>query len=264
METAYTIDFNAKILQKIFPWRILGVALWALQSLTMQSFAQERSREQSRIALGPYIAAKAGINSINSAITSSNFVFANLPDVGAIALVSTSAEQDVRVNVMAGFVTYSAQNLSSNPFGGTPLTDFRLVTHLQYVRFGVGLRLNNVISIQFGYNVPIGGTYTSTVDLFQTGNAFMGEQTVRMPTSAMNSAIDAGLSLALFSLPIASGRLEFSIAGNYVLTSLARPTNRLDLTVILNQIGIDPLAGLRTLGVQPISVSVGAAYLFNL
>lgn len=240
--------------------RLLAI-ITALCSILYTAF---EAHAQSGLEIAPFIRAKGSYNVINTGLTASKFIINNAPDIGVLFQYPVNSLQTEYIGLELGYVTYSANNFAINPFGGQALTNFRLNAHAHYLSIAGTLRISNLVLFSMGYCIPLSGTYKSTVDLFGSGKTINDDEERSFTSDNMRKTIDLRLGVVLFRLPVAQQRLEFSIIGGYTLATISQSVAVFDTSVPVGQIGADPLAGLRNLGIQPITLSLGVSYVWGL
>jgi hypothetical protein len=223
---------------------------------------------QGIISIGGYIAGKGGWNTSLTGITRGEFLLSSLPDIAIEGLYSLNQRHDATLAVAVGLHNFAIRTVSYNPFSGGRLDDFQLNTQLRYLGFSAGVRFLRVIglpsaTVGLRLSVPLGGVYECTTDVFElNGEAKPSNGSLsmyRIPAERLFNAPEMYADLAIVRFDIGAGTAELYIGGSFVMGGLFR---RLPLSTIPPNFNLpgDPLAGLRTLNLQPTSVTVGIRY----
>jgi hypothetical protein len=215
---------------------------------------------------GIYVVGKAGYNMGNTSVTASQLSLNTIPECGLLARYAPEPTI-VALELQAGLTTYSAHSFSNDPFNnGTRLTDFRLHAQLHAIGLTAMLELYQWLGIGFTYAVPLRGHYVSTVDVFNRGQQYAAEQTFDFDRASFRDVIELRLQSRIVNVQLPVGAIAFFIGGSYTLSAIAVPASNPQRLYApnMNQIGLDPLAGLRTFSMQPLSVMLGAKYLIGL
>jgi hypothetical protein len=224
---------------------------------------------QGNISIGGYVAERGGWNSSITAFTRGDFMFANLPDVGVEALYSITRSKDAAVVLNIGLLNFAARSISYDLFNGKPTNDFVMSANALYASAALGLRFYKFFglpefSLLLRTGVPLRATYTSTVDVFEingTAQLPTGQLSqYTLPNDRMLNFTEFGADIGVATLPLGEGMLTLYVQGAMTMTQLVRLLPIRQIPDNYNIIGKDPLAGLRTMNMQPISVSIGLRY----
>jgi len=222
--------------------------------------------QRSAWQVGGYVNGKAGYNLGNTSVTASQLSLNYTPECGLLARYALDPNT-VALELQAGLTSYSAQSISNDPFNnGTRLTDFRLHAQLHAIGLTAMLELYQWLGIGFTYAVPLQGRYVSTVDVFNLGQKYAAEQTFDFARASFREVLEIRLQSRIVNVQLPVGALALFVGASYTLSAVAVPINDPQRLYVpnINQVGLDPLAGLRTFSVQPLSVVLGVKYLVGL
>jgi hypothetical protein len=253
---------------KHFARNILGVvtlcSCLAHQSIAQNSFAQ------NSIGLSIYTMAHGGWNRTLSPLTKAEFQFSPLPAFGAEGTYSLNAKDEGRVVFAVGYQPYATRSVSGDPFSGRAIDDFQINTLFHYLVVAAGMRFNRVAGIpSIGFvlrgGLPLLQTYQSTVDVFEVnGDAQVSTgvlQSFAVPPNRAEPTVEALLEAVPGEWSFIEGQtLSLVVQAGMVINGLVRFIPPRVIPPSYNIIGQDPLAGLRTFNVQPISVNIGLRY----
>lgn len=202
----------------------------------------------------------------NTPLTRSQVSFNTLPDAALVVNYRADGSGTLQLQSMLGMAGYSGTAIANNPFGGSAFTNFRLGAQIQCWSIAVVAEFYRLLSLGFGYNIPMMGTYTSAINVFDTGEQYDSERAIPLTSENLLQTLDIRLDVQALVLPVWNGELSLHITGSYTLGPLVKPTNNpiRQFRPNMNIIGLDPLAGIAFLTVQPVSVSVGVRYMFSL
>jgi len=224
---------------------------------------------QGNISVGGYVAGRGGWNSSITALTRGEFAFANLPDVGMEALYTITRNKDAAAVLNIGLLNFAARSVSYDIFSGKPTNEFIMNANALYASASLGLRFYKFFglpefSLLLRTGLPLRATYTSTVDIFEvngTAQLPTGQLSqYTLPNERMQYFTELAADIGVITLPLGEGTLTFYVQGSMAMTSLVRMLPLRQIPDNFNIIGKDPLAGLRTMNVQPASVSIGLRY----
>lgn len=224
---------------------------------------------QGNISLGGYVAGRGGWNASLTAATRGEFAFANLPDVGIEALYSITRKKDAVVVVNLGLLNFAARSVSYDIFNGKPNNEFIMNANALYASASLGLRFYKFFilpefSLLLRTGLPIRATYESTVDVFEvqgTAQLPTGQLTsYTVPNNRMQYFTELAADIGVVSLPMGNSYLTLYVQGSMAMTQLVRMVPLRQIPDNFNIVGKDPLAGLRTMNVQPVSISIGLRY----
>ncbi len=178
-----------------------------------------------------------------------------MPDIVVGMNIPFDRMSDVSGQFEYGYASYATKNIEGAPLN-LIVPRFLMQTSLQYHTLKIGLGLTNLGfngAINFGGKIglPARGEYRSGMDIFQTGRIFSGDSTVQVATQNMQMLIEMYLSGTYRVARIGGQPLDLRLELGYVFGELLRRNLPLD---VLGQQG---LLGYRTLGIQPITVSLG-------
>jgi hypothetical protein len=214
--------------------------------------------------IGLCASGKGVFNVTTSPVANAQTVLNSVPDVSLIGRVALDTAAVARLEGELGFSAYSARSVSS--FGGPSTNAFRMSARLQALSAAAMLNLYDVVSVGFAALVPLSGSYTSNVEVFDSGRQFGTDQEFAFTRENLRSPIEARIRATLLQFSLGKGALVIYASGAYSLSALVLPTNNPQrlYTPGTNIVGQDPLAGLRTYSIQPLSFLLGVAYFLNL
>lgn len=224
---------------------------------------------QGSISVGGYVAERGGWNTSVTAVARGDFLLANLPDVGVEALYSITRSKDASAVLNIGLLNFGARSVSYGIFSGRPTNDFVMNANALYASASLGLRFYKFLglpefSLFLRTGVPIRATYTSTVDVFEVnGTAQLPTGQLKqytLPNDRMQLFTELGADIGVARLSLGEGVLTLYVQGAMTMTQLVRMLPFRQIPDNFNIIGKDPLAGLRTMNLQPVSVSIGLRY----
>lgn len=224
---------------------------------------------QGNISLGGYVAGRGGWNSSLTVLTRGEFMLANLPDVGVEGIYSITRSKDAAAVVSVGLLNFAARSISYDIFSGKPTNEFAIGANALYASAAVGLRFYKFFglpefSLFLRSGLPVRATYNATVDVFEVnGTAQLpnGQLTsYTLPNDRMQNFMEFGADIGFVTFPVGDGNVALYLQGTMVMTSLVRIVPPKQIPDNFNIIGKDPLAGIRTLNIQPISVAIGLRY----
>ncbi|MCS6809284.1 MAG: hypothetical protein NZ661_10810, partial [Candidatus Kapabacteria bacterium] len=136
------------------------------------------------------------------------------------------------------------------------------------IRFLQFLNILPELTILFRGNLPIRLQYDANIDVFETQGAAQplrgtAVSTYTVPEERLLSFFELGAEIGILTFTVGNGTCSFHMQGAMALSQLVRPIPLLQIPNYYNIIGRDPLAGYRTLNVQPISVSLGLRYMLH-
>ncbi len=229
---------------------------------------------QGTMSLGGYVMGRGGWNASFTALSRGDFAFATLPDIGIEGSYAINAKKDAFVIASLGVGNFAVRSLSFDPFSGRTTNEFAMNTQALCLSGKLGLRFYRFLNIlpEFGLffrsNLPLNMRYDATVDVFNTEtDVAASDGTLRqytLPQDRLQTFMELGTEIGIITIPLGDGRLSVYLQGSLAMTQLVR---MLPLTRIPDNFGIvgkDPLAGLRTLNVQPISVGLGVRYALDI
>lgn len=232
-------------------------------------YAVQTLPAQGNISLGGYVAGRGGWNSSLTALTRGEFAFANLPDVGVEGLYSITRKKDAVAVVNLGLLNFAARSVSYDIFTGKPTSEFLMNANALYASVALGLRFYKFFglpefSLLLRTGIPIRATYDATVDVFEvngTAQLPTGQLTsYTLPNDRMQYFTELAADIGVISLPMGNSYLTLYVQGSMAMTQLVRMLPLKQIPDNFNIVGKDPLAGLRTMNIQPISISVGLRY----
>lgn len=228
---------------------------------------------QNAIGINIYATAQGGINRSLNALTRTEFSFSPLPAFGVEGTYSLNRLDEGRLVVALGFQPYSTRSVSSDPFSGRPVDDFQINTYFNFLTLSAGMRFNRVAGLPTAGFIIRGGLplvqrYAATVDVFEvTGEAKPSTgtlQTFTLPANRAEQVLEALLDLTVAEWSVVEGQtLALMVQGGIAINSLVRFVPPTVIPPYYNIPGQDPLAGLRTFNVQPISLNIGLRYSFH-
>lgn len=241
--------------------------------LAQTFFAQHSLWAQMRIGAGAYLMANGGINRSLSPLTRSEFIFSALPAFGIEGTYSLNRFNEGAFVLGIGFQPYANRVISSNPFSGKPVDDFQINTYFHYLTASAGIRFYRVlglpnIGVTFRAGVPLSQTYRSTVDVFETEGEVQPStgvlRTYTLPQNRAESLFETLLDITPVTWDLENNSsLSLTFQGGFIINALVRFMLPRTIPPYYNIPGQDPLAGLRTFNVQPVSVNIGVRYIFE-
>jgi hypothetical protein len=243
-------------------------AMCALVILTQHSLSA-----QMRIGIGAYAMANGGINRSLSPLTRSDFIFSPLPAFGVEGTYSLNSANDGAFVLGFGFQPYTNYSLSNDPFSGKKIDDFQAITSFNFFTASAGMRFHRVLGlpsmgVTFRAGLPLTQTYRSTLDIFETEGEVKPSTGALRPYTLPQNRTET-LFETLFDIsPVAwdlgnNSSLSLNIQGGFVIGALVRFQLPRTIPPYYNIPGQDPLAGLRTFNVQPVSANIGLRYTFE-
>jgi hypothetical protein len=228
---------------------------------------------QMRIGVGAYAMVNGGINRSLSPLTRSEFIFSPLPAFGVEGTYSLNSFNEGAFVLGLGFQPYTNRSLSNDPFSGKQIDDFQAITSFNFLTASAGLRFHQVlglpnIGVTFRAGLPLTQTYRSTVDIYETEGE-VKPSTGALRTYTLPQSRTEVLFETLFDItPLAwdmgnNSSLSLNIQGGFVIGALVRFMPPRTIPAYYNIPGQDPLAGLRSFNVQPVSVNMGLRYMFE-
>ena len=227
---------------------------------------------QGALGVGGYVSMRGGWNSSVTVLTRGEFRLANQPDVGLEMTYSLNEHHDAALVAAIGLANYGARSASYDIFTGNPTNEFLLNANAQYLGGTLGLRFLQFFGLPeftmfMRTGLPLDFKYEGTVDVFEVaGQAVLpdGElRTYQVPNSRAQSFIELGADVGLLSFPVGAGNLVIFAQASIAITPFLRILPLRTIPDNYNIVGLDPLAGLRTLNVQPFSGTVGVRYHFE-
>jgi hypothetical protein len=238
-------------------------AWFAVIVVAMSSAAHAQWRPQ--IQLGAAVSGKAVFNATTSPVAASQITLNSLPDASLIGRLALDTGGVARLEGEVGFAAYFSRSVST--VSGIPAANaFRMNARVQAASVGAMLNLYDFVGIGFAAVLPLSGSYTSNVEVFDAGKAFDMEQEFMLTRDNLRSPVEVRVRLYLAQFPLGQGTLVIHASGLYALNALILPTTNPFRLYIpnMNVVGLDPLAGLRTYNVQPLSFLLGVCYFLNL
>jgi hypothetical protein len=228
---------------------------------------------QMRIGVGAYAMVNGGINRSLSPLTRSEFIFSPLPAVGVEGTYSLNSSNEGAFVLGLGFQPYTNYSLSNDPFSGKKIDDFQAITSFNFLTASAGLRFHRIlglssIGVLFRAGLPLMQTYRSTLDIFEIeGEVKPSTGTLRsytIPQSRTESLFETLFEITPVAWDLGNNSsLSLNIQGGFVIGALVRFMLPRTIPAYYNISGQDPLAGLRTFNVQPVSVNMGLRYMFE-
>jgi hypothetical protein len=227
---------------------------------------------QGALGIGGYVSLRGGWNSSVTVLTRSEFRLANLPDIGLEIAYSVNETNDAAIVAAVGLSNYASRSVSYDIFTGAPTNEFLLNANAQYLGGLLGLRFLQFFGLPeftmfMRSGLPLDVRYESTVDVFEVaGQAVLPDgvlRTYEVSNTRAQSFIELGADIGLLSFPVGAGNLTLFAQGSICLTPFVRILPLRTIPDNYNIVGLDPLAGLRTLNVQPFSVAFGLRYHFD-
>ncbi|TAE27879.1 MAG: hypothetical protein EAZ92_08640 [Candidatus Kapaibacterium sp.] len=227
---------------------------------------------RSALGINAYVMAQGGINRTLNALTRTEFAFSPIPAFGVEGTYSLNRFDEGRFILALGYQPYATRSVSSDPFSGRPVSDFQITTNFSYLVASVGMNFHRVAGLpSVGFliraGLPVQQSYTSTVDVFEVqGEAKLSTGDVKsytIPSKRAEPVLEALLDIVPAEWSFVEGqKLSIVLQAGLVINGLVRFLPLTSIPPYYNIIGQDPLAGLRTYNVQPVSFSIGVRYSF--
>jgi hypothetical protein len=229
---------------------------------------------QGSVSLGGYVMGRGGWNTSFTALSRGDFAFATLPDVGVEGSYTINSKKDAAVIASVGVGNVAVRSLSFDPFSGRSTNEFIMNVQALCLSSKLGLRFYNFLnifpefSLFFRGNIPLNMRYDATVDVFNTTtDVAASDGTLRqytLPQERLQTFMELGTEIGIITIPLGDGRLSVYLQGGLAMTQLVKMLPLTRIPDNFNIVGKDPLAGLRTLNVQPISVGLGVRYVLDI
>jgi hypothetical protein len=242
--------------------------------LLAHTFSTQHSLSaQMRIGVGAYAMVNGGINRSLSPLTRSEFIFSTLPAFGVEGTYSLNSFNEGAFVLGLGFQPYTNRSVSSDPFSGKPFDDFQAITSFNFLTASAGLRFHRVlglssIGVTFRAGLPLTQTYRSTLDVFEIEGEVKPStgalRTYTLPQSRAETLFETLLDITPVAWDMGNNSsLSLNIQGGFVIGALVRFMLPRTIPAYYNIPGQDPLAGLRSFNVQPVSANIGLRYTFE-
>lgn len=228
---------------------------------------------RNTLGINAYVMAQGGINRTLNALTRTEFAFSPIPAFGVEGTYSLNRFDEGRFILALGYQPYATRSISSDPFSGRPVSDFQITTNFSYLVASAGMSFHRVAGLpSVGFlirtGLPVQQSYRSTVDIFEVqGEAkpSTGElKSFTVPAGRAEPVLEALLDIVPAEWSFVEGQtLSLVLQAGLVINGLVRFLPLTSIPSNYNIIGQDPLAGLRTYNVQPISFNIGVRYSFS-
>ena len=225
---------------------------------------------QGTMSLGGYVIGRGGWNSSFTALSRGEFGFATLPDFGIEGAYTINSKKDAAVIASIGVGNFAVRSLSYDPFSGRTTNEFIMNVQALCLSGKLGLRFYRLLnllpecSLFFRSNTPLNMRYDATVDVFNTTtDVAASDGTLRQYTLSpdrLQSFMEIGTEIGIITIPIGDGKLSVYLQGSLAMTQIVKMLPLTRIPDNFNIVGKDPLAGLRTLNVQPVSIGLGVGY----
>lgn len=225
-------------------------------------------------SIGGYVAGRGGWNSSMTALSRGNFAFATLPDAGIELSYTISPAKDALAVLDIGMMTAVAKSNSVNPFTGQYTNEFVMTANTLCLSASAGLRFLKFLNFlpELGLfirgNLPLRMVYDASVDVFESNGSAQPSNGViiayTLPQTRLLQFFELGTELGIVTFVLGEGKLSFYGQASMALSQMVRMVPLTQIPDNFNIVGKDPLAGYRTLNVQPISVALGMRYMFDI
>lgn len=249
-------------------FRNFALSLFAI--IFLSHFWAYQSIAQNSIGLSVYTMAQGGFNRSLAALTKTEFQFSSVPAFGLEGTYSLNAKDEGRAMLALGYQPYATRSVSNDPFSGRAIDDFQMNTLFHYLVVAAGMRFNRVAGIPSVGFILRGGlslsqTYQSTVDVFEVNGEVQAStgalKSFTIPRDRAEPSVEALLEAVPGEWSFVEGQtLNLVVQAGMVINGLVRFIPPKTIPPNYNIVGQDPLAGLRTFNIQPISINIGLRY----
>jgi hypothetical protein len=247
---------------------VLSALFLVLPSTSRAQSPSSENQPRSQFQLGGFVALKAGFNLGNSVLTASRVSLNTLPELGAVFQIACDERHSAVLAFDLGLGTFSTQTNVAALTGVVSPTQLSMNTQLRYASAGATVWLEELIGFGFAAGLPLGGEYVSNVDVFGAGTVSPNSPATTRYAFArelLRSSLEARLSANVVKFSLGTGMVNVTLQAAYTLSPLAIVPDDITASAIdRNIVGLDPLAGLRSLALQPVSVALRVQYLLDL
>jgi hypothetical protein len=225
------------------------------------------------ISIGGYVAGRGGWNSSITALSRGSFAIAALPDVGIETTYTISASKDALAVLDIGIMNAVARSSSVDPFSGQITNEFIMTANALCLSASAGLRFLKFLNVlpEFGLflrgSMPVHMVYDASVDVFETNGGAQPNAgkitTYTMPQARLQPFFELGAEIGIITFTLGEGKFSVYGQGSMALSQMVRMVPLTQIPDNFNIVGKDPLAGYRTLNVQPISIALGVRYMLD-
>ncbi len=228
--------------------------------LLLMCTQSSRLRAQTGMPVSVYagMGLRGTLNYQNTVLTVTEFRFASSPDIFVGIRLPFDAASALSGQLEYGIHSYGTKNTEGTPLNLTT-SPFLMETTLRYHTLKAlisiaDLGFRGTIHAGAKIGIPISGQYRGSMDIFQTGRIFQADSTITVQTNNMQSLIEAVIGGSYIIGRPAGSPLELRFEAGYVMGELL--ARNLPITVN-NQL---PVLGYRTLGIQPITVTLSVLW----